>query len=264
MAFPQTRLTLIQRLADNASQADWRDFMDDYWGPVCRFAQGRGSLTHEDAEDVATLVFEAIATNRLLERWSQMRSAKLRTLICCVVRNVLSNRVRVEAGRARLIREHGGQLDRYAADDGFETEAPRDQLDAFYAAWVDDTLRVAVESLLSEYERAGKGDYFRVFYGRLCEELPMAEIAELLQIKLTSAENYFRHVRDRLGDRLKDCVREHVLRYSAAPDPGDEFAGEWAQIGQYLHERGGLESAVRKAFEDRQASFRRPSVSPRL
>src|SRR5258708_839028 len=140
MAFPPTRLTLIQRLADRASQADWRAFMDDYWGPVCRFAQGRGNLTHEDAEDVATEVFEAIFKNRLLERWSKLRSAKLRTLICCVARNVLSNRIRVEAGRARLVREHGGMLDRYAAFEDAESVAPPpDQLDAFYAAWVDDT-----------------------------------------------------------------------------------------------------------------------------
>lgn len=109
MAFPQTRLTLIQRLAANASQADWREFVEDYWGPVCRFAQGRSNLTHEDAEDIATEVFEAISQNRLLERWSKLRSAKLRTLICCVTRNVLSNRIRVETGRVRLVREHGGR-----------------------------------------------------------------------------------------------------------------------------------------------------------
>ena len=259
MAFPQTRLTLIQRLAGGASDADWREVTDDYWAPVCRFAQGRGNLTHEDAEDVATEVFEVLFKNRLLERWSKMRSAKLRTLICCVVRNVLANRIRVDAGRARLVREHGGQLDRYAELGDVESaEAPRDQLDAFYAAWVDETLHAAVESLLSEYDHAGKGDYFRVFYGRLCEQMPMAEIAGLLQIKLTSAENYYRHVRDRLAERLKDLVREHVLRYSGAQELGDEFAGEWSQVGEYLQVRGGLETAVRKVYEEQKVPFRPP------
>jgi len=261
MAFPQTRLTLIQRLAGNASQADWREFMEDYWGPVCRFAQGRGNLTREDAEDIATEVFEAIARNRLLERWSKTHSAKLRTLICCVARNVLSNRTRIDAGRARLVREHGGRLDRYAAlGDSESVEAPQDQLDAFYEAWVDDTLRAAVEGLLSEYDRAGKGDYFSVFYGRLCEQLPMAEIADLLQIKLTAADSYYRHVRDRLGDCLKDQVREHVIRYSGAQEIGEDFASEWSQMGEYLQARGGLESAVRRAYEDRQGPFRPPAV----
>src|SRR5260370_1349599 len=106
MVFPNTRLTLIQRLAGGGCDADWREFMNDYWGPVCRFAQGRGNLTHADAEDVAAEVFEAILKNRLLERWSKARSAKLRTLICCVVRRAMSNRFRVAAGRDRLLREH--------------------------------------------------------------------------------------------------------------------------------------------------------------
>ena len=154
-----------------------------------------------------------------------MRSAKLRTLICCVVRNALSNRFRVDAGRVRLVREHGGMLDRYAELGDLElADAPRDQLDAFYAAWVDDALHGVVASLFSEYDRAGKGDYFRVFYGRLCEQLPMAEIAGMLQIKLTSAENHYRHVRDRLTARLKEHVREYVLRYSSSAEIGDEFA----------------------------------------
>jgi len=263
MAFPQTRLTLIQRLADGASQADWREFTSDYWGPVCRFAQGHGDLMHEDAEDVATEVFEAVFKNRLLERWSNARSAKLRTLICCVVRNVLSNRFRVDAGRARLVREHGGMLDRYAEFENAEAaDAPRDQLDAFYAAWIDDTLQTAVENLFSEYGRAGKGDYFRVFYGRICERMPMAEIAQSLQIKLTTAENYFRHVRDRLAERLKQLVREHVLRYSKGPEVGDEFAGEWSQVGEYLRMRGGLEAAIGRVYAEQNVPFNPPAIRP--
>ncbi len=241
MPFPQTRLTLIQRLADKSSQADWREFMDDYWGPVCRFAEGRGNLTHEDAEDIATEVFEAISKNRLLERWSKLRSAKLRTLICCVARNALSNRLRVDAGRARLVREHGGMLDRYAAlGDVDSVEAPPDQLDAFYAAWVDDALRARGRGpAVGIWLALGKGDYFRVFYGRLCEQLPMAEIADLLQIKLTSAENYYRHVRDRLAERLKEVVREHVLRYSGARRSAARFAERVGPDGRISARTGG-------------------------
>ena len=52
MAFPETRQTLIQRLATTSSQDDWRQFLNDYWGPVCRFAALRASLSPADAEDV--------------------------------------------------------------------------------------------------------------------------------------------------------------------------------------------------------------------
>jgi hypothetical protein len=98
-----------------------------------------------------------------------------------------------------------------------------------------------------------------VFHGRLCEQLPMAEIANLLEIKLTSAENYYRHVRDRLAERLKELVREQVLRYAGEAETGDEVAGEWSQVGEYLRQRGGLEQAVRNVYEDRHGPFRPPA-----
>jgi DNA-directed RNA polymerase specialized sigma24 family protein len=261
MAFPDTRKTLIQRLTTGGAQADWREFMSDYWGPVCRFAQGRGNLTDQDAEDVAGDVFEVMLKNRLLERWSHAQSAKLRTLICSVVRKVLANRFRVAAGRERVVREHGGRLDRYADFSEFDpADAPSDQLDAFYAAWVDDTLQATVESLLAEYDRSGRGDYFRVLYGRLCEDLPMREIAEMLQIKHTDAENYYRHARLRLSERLQELIREHVLRYSGAQQISEEFATEWARVGEYLRERGGLETAVRKVYEQQKTQFKPTGV----
>ena len=66
MTFPETRQTLIQRLATTSGEDDWRQFLNDYWGPVCRFAAVRASLSATDAEDIASLTFEAILTNRLL------------------------------------------------------------------------------------------------------------------------------------------------------------------------------------------------------
>src|SRR5262245_52690098 len=105
MAFPDTSKSLIQRLGAAGGEADWRQFLNDYWGPVCRFAAGRASLTAADAEDVASLTFEAVVTNQLLARWVLNHSAKLRTLLCSVVRNILSNRARVHAGRERILRE---------------------------------------------------------------------------------------------------------------------------------------------------------------
>ena len=43
--------------------------------------------------------------------------------------------------------------------------------------------RRAVESLVAEYYRDGKGDYVRVMYSRLCEGMNVADVAESLQIK---------------------------------------------------------------------------------
>jgi RNA polymerase sigma factor (sigma-70 family) len=267
MTFPETRHTLIQRLATGGHDGDWQEFMEDYWGPVCRFAKWKGSLTHEDAEDVASLTFEALLKSRLLQRWSEVQSARLRTLLCTVVRNVLSNRARVVSAREKVVREHGGMLDRYVELSENETaDAPQDQLDAFYAAWVDDILHNVVESLLVEYNHNGKGDYFRVLYGRLCEEMSLPEIAEALQIKLTAAENFLRHTRQQLADRLQGVVRANVARYAPADRVDPEFAAEWALLGEYLQSRGGIEEVIRRLYLENEPGspvFKRRRSVPR-
>jgi RNA polymerase sigma factor (sigma-70 family) len=245
MAFPDTPKTLIQRLSATGAEADWRQFMNDYWGPICRFAAARASLPQADAEDVASLTFEALLTNRLLARWVLNRSAKLRTLLCSVVRNILSNRARVHSGRERILRELSEEAD---PGRSFQSiDSPEDQIDAFYAAWVADMLERAVESLMDEYHAAGKGDYFRVLYGRICEEMTMPEIAENLGIPLTSVENYFKAARKRLADELEEQVRDHVSRYCPKDDLGDEWASEWSRLGEHLKTHGGLEEVLRRA-----------------
>jgi hypothetical protein len=60
MSFPQTRLTLIQRRASDGAKEDWRGFLEDYWGPICRFALRYGARNLDDAEDMASERFEVL------------------------------------------------------------------------------------------------------------------------------------------------------------------------------------------------------------
>lgn len=254
MSFPETRQTLIQRLASTGSEQDWHQFLNDYWGPVCRFAANRASLSNADAEDVASLTFEVLLTNQLLSRWVLNRSAKLRTLVCSVVRNVLSNRARVNQGRERILQE--------LAEQGFDgptfqnPDGAGKQVDIFYAAWAADLLEQVMESLLDEYHAAGKGDYFRVLYGKICEEMSMPEIAEALSIPLTSVENYYKSARKRIAKRLEELVRAHVARYSSAETQEVEWQKEWSQLGEYLKSHSGLEELIRQAATERPSSNR--------
>ena len=251
MSFPNTRLTLIQRIAAGPDQRDWRDFLSDYWMPVCRFALRQRGGSIQDAEDVAAETFEVLWKNQLLGRWAAGRSAKLRTLLCGVVRKVLANRGRVREGRRRLMKEHGDDL---INRPGFlvveSIDAPVHDDDAFYAAWADDVVQTATEALLAEYNRSGKGDYFRVLYGRICDEMKTPEIASALGLARTRVENYYKHARRRLGEKLEELVRRHVERYGESDDTEGDFAAEWAQLGDHLQARGGLESAVRRAYQD--------------
>jgi hypothetical protein len=180
------------------------------------------------------------------------------------VRNVIANQSRVRAGRQRLIREHGGELDGLIPRDGFEREAPDPrETEAFYAAWAEELLQTAVDAVMQSYYREQRGDYFRVLYGRACEGLTMPEIAGDLDLKLTDVENYFKHARKRLAESLQHQVRQHVRRYAPPEESATEFKGEWGRLGEFLKARGGLEAALRRSYEglDLAEARRRQSTS---
>ena len=246
MAFPQTHVTLIERLAEGGGDGDWKEFLDDYWGPVCRFASQRGNLTLDDAEDVASETLEVIVRNNLLARWSANRSSKLRTLICAVVRNIISNRARLATGREKVVRDHRGELDRYLGLPENTIEDPAAD-DAFYAAWAEDLLNHAVDGVLTEYNQSGKGDYIRVLYDRLCKDMPYQEIAEDLKLTPAAVESRFLQAKQRLSERLQDLLRWQVGRYSSTGEAEDEFVVEWGRLGDHLRDHGGLENAVRRS-----------------
>jgi RNA polymerase sigma factor (sigma-70 family) len=242
MSFPETRLTLIQRLAAGGTAEDWQDFLGDYWGPVCRFALRCGAGQLNDAEDVAVQTFEVLWKNRLLVRWIANRTARLRSLLCSVTRKTLANRHRVRAGRDRLSRE--------AADYWTQPEATEDQqAEVFYAAWVEDLLRQAVEAIAAKYYREAKGDYVRVLYGRLCQRLSIAELAGALNIQPSTVDNYFRHARQQLAGALQAMLRQQIDCYTAPEESEQEFQAEWQQVGAYLIDHGGLEDVVRRTYE---------------
>ena len=249
MNFPTTRYTLIHRLATSSAEEDWSLFLADYWRPLCRFAVRWGRLDLTDAEDVAAITLEAILRNDLLARWSADRRARLRTLLCSVVRKILANETRRASRRRTRFQDY---VDQFSADLKFSDLAgdvvPGDEADAFYRAWAEELLHSAVESLLEDYHREGRGDYFRVFYGRVCENTPILAIAEALNLKKTDVDNYFRHARSRLQNRLRDLVRWHVLRYCSPSEGNAEFEAEWSRLGDFLKRNGGLEDSLRASY----------------
>jgi RNA polymerase sigma factor (sigma-70 family) len=250
MTFPQTRLTLIERLAREGNDLDWQAFLADYWGPVCWFAFRSGNLPWEDAEDAASQTFLALVEQKLLVRWAAHRSAKLRTLLCAVVRNVLANRARVQAGRTRLLREHGAEMARPETEAASEVDAA--EADAFYAAWADHLLEQTIDALVTELQCAGKGDQFRVLYGKICEEMTIAAIAPTLGMTTNQAEQAYKDARKQLAHRLEAQVRDHVRRYAPETDIDADFAVEWSDLARYLKSSGGLENAIRRALEQTQ------------
>ena len=242
MSFPQTRMTLIQRLASGGTEEDWQGFLKDYWGPVCRFSLRWGAKNLDDAEDVASETFRVLWEHRLLVRWMSNRSAKLRTLLCSVIRNILSHRNRVRASREQR------QADLV---DYFEqlNPTPDEHVDAFYASWVEDIVQQAVESMAGDYCRNGQVDYVRVLYGRLCQGMTITKAAEALELSPATVDHYFRHAKRLLSEKLEQLTRRQVQSYCPAEEAEQEFATEWQRLGQYLAEHGGLDEVVQRAYD---------------
>jgi DNA-directed RNA polymerase specialized sigma24 family protein len=108
----QTRHTLIRRIAQGGSDDDWQVVVTDYWRAVCEFVARRASLSYQDAEDVASKTFEVLVRKELLVKWQSEPTAKLRTLICRISLNVLSNELRVQRGRKRFPSRRQAPCDR--------------------------------------------------------------------------------------------------------------------------------------------------------
>lgn len=261
MSFPATRHSFIQRLALAGTNDDWRQFVEDYWQPVCRFAARWGRLHSEDAEDVAAATFQVLITGPLLQRWLQHPTAKLRTLLCAVVRKLLANRGRIDLGRQRLLRDNRELLpDLVVTSNDGGDPAASEPLDAFYAIWAEELLLNVVRSLHTELLKSGRADQFRVLFGRVCEEMTILEIAECLGLTVTTAENYFRRTKQRLSERLEEALRRHVTCYCPADDLESELQSEWHRLGEFLSQHGGIERAIRESVQDLDAAeFRKRS-----
>jgi RNA polymerase sigma factor (sigma-70 family) len=247
MSFPETRRTLIFRLASGGHDADWERLLADYWRPIVLFTQRSASMPFDQAEDVAAETFLVLVQSSLLARWQSAPSAKFRSLLCGVARNVIANRQRLDKGRRRILREiveAGGVPDLLPVHDS--PEPVTSDVDAFYRAWVDDLLSQSLRAVLSELYAEGRGDYFRALYGRLCEGLSAAELGQALGLPPATIENYLRVAKSRLARSLQRAVRQHVERYSAAAETEQEIEREWNQLQQFLEQFGGLETAIRQ------------------
>ena len=249
MSFPETRPTLIQRIAADNQEADWGVFLKDYWRPVCRFAARWGNLSYDDAEDVTSATFEILISKNLLSAWASNPAAKLRSLLCRIVRNLLANQARVNEGRKENLKKNIGRLNRMEGIHLDEATEHSEELDAFFEVWVDEIVQDAVDALFEECQRSGRGNVFRVLYGRICEQMTMPEIAQCLQISQDSAQSHFKLARGQLDKYLRDAVETRVSRYSSPVTAKAEFEAEWQALKESLIRRGGLEASLQRSAD---------------
>ncbi|MFH1303314.1 MAG: hypothetical protein ABIK07_19790 [Planctomycetota bacterium] len=239
--FPQTRQTLIQQIVASREAPEWKTFLDDYWGPVVRFAIRTGNLKTQDAEDITAEAFKTLLSADLLSRWLKDRRSRLSTLLCTVVRNLISNRARVQSGREKIMNEITPVL---AAEIVGRQSDPAE--DRFYESWVEELLQTTLQQLQQDCLRKGRVDAFRVFYGKSLEGLSNPEMAQYLNLKVTDVENYYKRTRGQFTDRLRAAIEEHVRRYGYRDNFTEEVEMEWQTLGEYLKSHGDMESVFRQ------------------
>lgn len=253
MSFPETRPTLIQRIAAENREADWQEFLKDYWRPVCRFAGRWGKLSYDDAEDVASATFEVLIAKDLLSAWASNPAAKLRSLLCRIIRNLLANKTRIQQGRKELLQKNLSWIKEMEGIHLNDAVDRPEELDAFFESWVDEVVQEAVDELFQECQKTGRGDVFRVLYGRICEQMPMHEVARCLRISPDTAQNHFKLARKLLDRFLRREVERRVSKYAAPQQVQAEFEAEWRALSESLIRRGGLEASLQQ-FADSQES----------
>ncbi len=253
MSFPETRPTLIQRIATENREADWQVFLKDYWRPVCRFAARWGNLSFDDAEDLASATFAILISKDLLSAWASNPAAKLRSLLCRIVRNLLANQARIKQGRTENLRKNIGLLKGMESIHLEEAAENAEELDAFFESWVDEVVQDAVDELFQECQKSGRGDVFRVLYGRICEQMPMQDIAQCLRISPDAAQNHFKLGRQLLDQFLRNSVQTRVHRYASPLHAKAEFEAEWQALSESLMRRGGLEASLQRSANQDEA-----------
>ncbi|HEY2762151.1 MAG TPA: sigma-70 family RNA polymerase sigma factor [Pirellulales bacterium] len=137
---PETRQSLLLRLADRADQSAWQEFAKIYTPVIYRLALRRG-LQHADAEDLSQQVLAAVA--KAINRWqTDPTRAKFRTWLHRIAQNCIINAL----NRAAPDRAVGGltvlaELGNQAAQSQADSDLVRLEIRREVFRWAADQIR---------------------------------------------------------------------------------------------------------------------------
>lgn len=208
-SLPETRYTLLARLADTEDAAAWHEFAEIYEPAVVRFAKRRG-LQESDARDVAQETMAAVAKS--LSRWTEKseghstrRETSFRAWLYAVARNIAVNRLQ----RGRAHRGAGGSLD----DSLVNTLASPTLAAAF-----DREYRLAALTWAGQHvQREVSAETWQAFWLTAIEGIPIPQAARQLGMQVGSVYAARSRVIARLKGRIesldetaRDVLHEQV------------------------------------------------------
>lgn len=214
-SLPETRYTLLARLADREDAAAWHEFAEIYEPAVVRFARRRG-LQESDARDVAQETLAAVAKS--LSRWTERaseanstndsskagRGTSFRAWLYAVARNIAVNRLQ----RGRDHRGTGG------LDDSFANVAASSTL----AAAFDREYRLAALTWAGQHvQREVSSETWQAFWLTAIEGIPIPQAARRLGMQVGNIYAARSRVIARLKGRIesldeaaRDALHEQV------------------------------------------------------
>lgn len=221
-AFPQTRLTVVDRLRDREPAvrrlaAD--DFISAYWRPVYVYLRVRWRLAAEDAED-ATQGFFAAAFERGTFDSFDPAKARFRTFLRVCLDRFIQN----ERKAAQRLKRGGGlrtlSLDFADAEGDIHRLEPADPIDLeefFRREFIRALFARAVADTRAACDRAGKAQQFAIFERYDLDRQPAetgaaragyAELARALGLTVHQVTNQLAAARRIFRTRVLELLRD--------------------------------------------------------
>lgn len=189
--FPETNLSLIDRLQDAANEDGWREFLQIYQPVVYRMARHRG-LQDADALDVTQQVFTSIS--RAIDRWKPEEDgppfrAWLTTIASNAIKTSLSRQPRDRATGSTSIVE---LLDQESAHEDISEEMQNEAR--------REVVRWAAGQVRKEFQE----QTWTIFWQTAMEDVSVAEMAK----KTGRSAGAIYVARHRVLARLKQKIAE--------------------------------------------------------
>ena len=201
-SIPETRDSLLVRLADAADEAAWREFLEIYRPLIYRLACRQG-LQDADAEDVTQQALLAVAG--AIGRWRKGEfDGSFRSWLSCITRNLMTNFVARSRWRGVGGTSFAEMLREQPADD----EPSRLLVQQEYQA---ELFRWAAGRVRGEFHAST----WDAFWRTTVEGESIAAVAEALSL---SVGNVYA-ARSRIMARIKQKVRQIEAETNSGQEP---------------------------------------------
>jgi RNA polymerase sigma factor (sigma-70 family) len=188
---PDTRHSLLVRLAEPNDAAAWAEFLETYEGAVLRYCRSRG-LQEADARDVVQQVL--LAVHDAMKAWKPTgRVGSFRTWLIRTAHNICLKTLRVQARGDRGI---GGTSVHEMLNDLSAESEPLAEDDAEWQRW-------AFYWAANQVEREVLPATWQAFWLAAVDGEPAAEVARRLQMRVGSVYAAKCRVLDRIRGQIQ-------------------------------------------------------------